>query len=650
MRFVLITLNISLCLILTVFGRPEVSKLNEITSKKYPNNIEEYLEDELDENTRAKKSTITTFCVEIRPADEKPYRVCEPVTEKGGYGNPTPYFQQNGGFEHSKSDVSFNSGSSVQSKPASAAYLAPVKTYQSSGSSTASKPSYGTYRSTKPEREEEPEKMNPAMASKAEIMDKVVNIQDRMSEVMPTLTQDSTVRKNQESNDKDQESDSMRTSHHQESYSYGSGYGSPSSMVPVTPTHHGHSGLVITCQPNLAGYAHNIPGSYHESSSHGDGVPTYNYRSASASYGRPYQPYRLQPQQYGNYKPYNPRPVYRPQAQIYKGPVYSNPYSHPSTSSKPSHAYKQPVGMESGDTSISTPHPMTNEYSAYQPQVPPAPLPLSPPSQAQQPAPPTNYQQPTNYPPASNYQPSASYYSPPPETSAPEFKPPSSYSSAYVPPPAYRTAGEEHLEIAGKMDKEAHTLMTMEKISEKNAENSHWASEIQTSKDTEARKADQNTWREPEGGNWRMASEQKGFEMNKDSGEHPQGLEEPADQSAMREAVGGDWRMAPTKKTFEMRDDAMDKDSGEHGLQNWDHLATANFKNTDNSQGLMDKTDKIMMREADTVGDSWRIPSPQKGLEMRDDSMDHLGVSFGNTQIIPEKDLGSSENIIENTL
>ncbi|XP_072379170.1 uncharacterized protein [Diabrotica undecimpunctata] len=594
MRVILV---ISLCvsIVTIVFARPEESRLEkeinaiETDVPAQLTDIKEILGDHPDDIPRKKKSTVTTFCVEIRPTDQRSFQVCEPSGDRGGYNNAGPYYQTGGGYENLKPQESFSSGSSVQSKPA---YSAPVKTFVSSGSNTVAKPAspYGSFRSTKPDlfENEEPDmdKSDPVhgRASKQEDIEKniveptqltnepapnqeelkpvalhqeeqkpvfphqeeqkpVLPHQEEQKPVLPHQEEQKPVpphqeeqkpvaphqeeekpieRKTKESieeeekdDDADKVSPPMRTAHPTYNYGYGPGYG--------------HSGLVITCQPNLAGYAHGVPGGFKEKHHRGGAaVPAYNYRSANGAYGRPYQNYKPQP--YGNYKPYATRPIYRPQAQVYKGPVYQTPYPQVPVAYKPSsHAHK----------------PSSQSEEIHESEIP--------------------------SPPAQQYQTPAAYYPPPPNTEykhyAPpmDYKPPA-YSIDYDPP--YRAAEEEENEnmdrsMPDTLNKESLTIQKMEEISEKRAEGSRFSDDIEAAKNGDERDADQGTWKE----------------VDETVGDAPDGW-----RNAELPNPDGGWRNADGP--MDWREVASDQDNPEFEEKNVGNPAIGNFRNSDISQGM----------------------------------------------------------------
>ncbi|XP_028141729.2 uncharacterized protein LOC114335658 [Diabrotica virgifera virgifera] len=487
---VILVINICVSIVTIVFARPEESKLEkeintiETDVPAQLTDIKEILGDHPDDINRKKKSTVTTFCVEIRPTNERSFQVCEPSGNKEGYHNAGPYYQTGGGYENLKPQEAFSSGSSVQSKPA---YSAPVKTFVSSGSNIVAKPDspYGSFRSTKPDlfenekpdrdksdaarvrasKQEEPfrstkpdlfeneepdiDKSEPAHVRASKQEDNEKNVieptkltnepapqQEEQKHVSPQQEEQKPVaphqeeqkpveRKTKESIEEDEDGDDdkvspfMRIAHPNYRYGYGPGYG--------------HSGLVITCQPNLAGYAHGVPGGYTEKYHRGGGTaPSYNYKSASG-YGRPYQNYKPQPQLYGNYKPYATRPIYRPPAQQYQTPA----------------AYYPPA-----------PH---KEYKHYAPKT--------------------------------------------------DYKPPA-YSINYDTP--YRAAAEEENEnmdrsMLDTLDKERLTINKMEEVAEKRGYGSRFTDDIQAAKNGDARDADQELRKEDDEtvgdapGGWRNA-------------------------------------------------------------------------------------------------------------------------------------------------
>lgn len=183
-----------------------------------------------------------------------------------------------------------------------------------------------------------------------------------------------------------------------------------------------HSGLVITCNPALAGYASGI-------SSYGGS----RYRSSYPSYGKPYRPSPSYGESYSSYKQ-RPKPSYKQPAYYepaqYKPtkPTYGPPpaLAYPPQQPKPYKAPPQPYGS-------------APEYSQPAPSyAPPAPA-YSPPAPSYAPPPAPSYP-----PPAPSYgppPPAPSYGLPPgePEPSytapAPSYSPPAPSKPMYSAPP-----------------------------------------------------------------------------------------------------------------------------------------------------------------------------------------------------------------------
>ncbi|XP_074031650.1 uncharacterized protein [Leptinotarsa decemlineata] len=260
----------------TTEKKPEEPKLGELQALE---KVEDLDDQEAEEVNRKKKSTTTTFCVEIRPSgeDQRPFQVCEPAVDssKANYGAPgyyqSPQSYGGGGQEQQKPHSAPYQSQTGQTKPAAAAFTNSVKTFAgSTQAAAASKPysptmPYGGYRS----------------------MD-----EDDRDFQLKRMSPDS---------DSDEDNDSLESGRARSSYDgYSSSYGVPPPHTPLNKKHlphsgpHGQNGLVITCQPSLAGYAH-PPSTYHGPTMP---VPSYSYRSSSGKYARPYQPYRP----YGGYQ------------------------------------------------------------------------------------------------------------------------------------------------------------------------------------------------------------------------------------------------------------------------------------------------------------------------------------------------------------
>lgn len=435
------------------------------------------------EISRAKKSTTTTFCVEIRPSGphQKPFQVCEP-SESAQVLQPTstqthsnsyytvPVF---GNQDQPKTEPYKPPG---QPKP-NAIYSAPVKTYSPH---TVPPPKeyavhgaqYNSYRSNSEDSDVEEHRRH------------LMRMQHALAENEVGSTAVSL--------------DHLRSA----------GYGG-SSYIPVVPSqsyekHRSHNGVVITCQPNLAGYAHNVPSSVH----HPPAMHTYSYRSsAPRDYGGDRSGrYQVQSQFYGAYQQPHPYKVienaYKPSSAAHQltgqsatssvystqasASVYNSPHIQTPTSYTPLSDGVEP------HSSVPTPLPQTR----YAPQIQPA-QPYAHFSQnyghdpstlhhGYSPVPTSYGSSPVPYasatsgyaalsPAPQSFSQSRSFAPPPPASS--------SASQAYVSSGSYREAEEEHkLQTMAQQHKEKHTLQKMEEMSHQRAAGSQWGAEMSQEK------------------------------------------------------------------------------------------------------------------------------------------------------------------------
>ncbi|GJQ75647.1 hypothetical protein Trydic_g17723 [Trypoxylus dichotomus] len=253
------------------------------------------VEEKQDENSpkRQKKSATTTFCVEIRPSNpyQKPYEVCESenriytIPIESNYKAPTSSFASSSvqSTSHSFVKPAYSAPKPAPSYTAasSAAYSTPTKTE----SSYPKGGHYGSYRSGEEfEEDDEFEEVGNEMGNRIEEMD---------------------------------DTHALRSAGYgyDNAYGYGYGYGNggnygagPHGATLIKFKGAGkkkkknkdhddsveHHGLVITCQPSLAGYASGIGGAIGGGSmpAHAGGYGGYgNYRSAPLE-GRSSQKYR----------------------------------------------------------------------------------------------------------------------------------------------------------------------------------------------------------------------------------------------------------------------------------------------------------------------------------------------------------------------
>lgn len=313
---------------------------------------------------RKKKSATTTFCVEIRPnsPDQKPFQVCDTT------GQNQPYYQQST-YEETKPPTPTYQQPAKPTTP----YTMPVKTYPSAAQSQ----SYSTAAQ--------------AQGQKALTTHYVSSYRSKDGDDGDTGLETEHDEADEHLDEHNARSAYPSNSYGESSYSYtapassyGSNAASPSSYVPVTPnkaSQHNHNGLVITCQPNLAGYAHNVPSSYN----HPPTATSSQYRSAGMGmagrkYGYPNQFYGPRP-----YPNYQQKPMYT---------SYATPY-------KPQSIY-----------SYVPEKPMTYSHQSYKP-IPPPVYPKPAPSYQQPASPAPTYSQPTYSKPAPTY-PKPTYPAPTP--------------------------------------------------------------------------------------------------------------------------------------------------------------------------------------------------------------------------------------------
>lgn len=428
-------------------GNLEVSKFQEFDV--IPSTADEGEDNEI---TRAKKSTTTTFCVEVRPSGsyEKPFQVCETAqpasaqTHQAYYAAPVYMTQDQAKPEQYKAPA--------QPKP-NAVYSLPVKTYAAQPKQYAGHAvSYDAYTSSSAAGDMEERKRR--------------LIHNALAENQATLA-------------------AISANQQLRSAGYGShGYSTPSSYIPVVPSEtvgkpHSHNGLVITCQPNLAGYAHNVPSSVH----HPPALHTYSYRSATpAIYGDKYGKYQAQSHSYGSYQQ---PPPYKVIDNAYKTPsvsqqaagqstmftsqasasVYNQPHSYTSTSVPQTHfaAQYQPTQAYSHYSQGYGQTPET-AYSTVPASYGPSPVPYASAS--------SGYTAPTTIPTSFSQRQSFSA----PSSSA-------SQAQNFVSSPSYREAEEERkLQKVAQQHKEKHTLAKMEEMSKQRAAGSQWGTEMSQGK------------------------------------------------------------------------------------------------------------------------------------------------------------------------
>lgn len=399
---------------------------------------------------RKKKSATTTLCVEIRPSGpyQRPFQICEPA---GAESKPYPAAAPAQGYYPAPAYEEIKPA--VTNKPA-AAYEAPAKTYSAPAKPTSA-PAYG---SSKPYAAHSPSSYS--------------SVSYRSEDGMPEMG-------GEEEEHSEEVMDHARAALPD--------YGLPMTYLQPALKHKakkGHNGLVITCQPSLAGYAATIPShgpSYGSYGGNSGGYGGYRAAMSRSSYGRYERP--SPPRGYGGYAP---SPVYKAPPQPYP---YKPSYSAPTYSPPPPPAYK-PVPIYKPAPSYNPPAPSysTPSYSApaptynapapsygpppsYRPAYAPAPAPapsyMPPPPSYSHPAPQPVYQPAPA--PAPVYAPVPKPHSPPP---APVYSPPGTYGPPpkphYAPPPAYRDA-EEPSKTHGapsQEEKEKHTVETMTQMAE----------------------------------------------------------------------------------------------------------------------------------------------------------------------------------------
>lgn len=392
------------------------------------------------EVSRKKKSATTTFCVEIRPSspDQKPFQVCDSSGQ-----NQQPYYQQVPATYQTPSKPAATSAAHSTNPT----YVTPIKAYSSPAQPQSySQPANGPAQKT----------INTHIPYGSSYRSK-----DDQIETSDETNDKGSMRSSEDMLEREEETDEKNSRSAYHSGSYGSGYaypassfsasygsvaetgtaGSQSAYLPVTPhqTHsiHNHNGLVITCQPNLAGYAHNVPSSYN----HPPTATGAQYRSAGMGrrYGYGSQPYHLYPgyQQrplypYAQYK-LQPYAALKPVPASYKTSSYPQP--KPAYSQlKPAPAYQQPAGSTPTYQKPSAPAPIYQQQAQTYQQ--PAPTYQHQAPTYQQTAPPVpTYQQPAA--PTPTYQPApspeqTSYSVPTPTSNKPAAPQGPAYSSSPV--------------------------------------------------------------------------------------------------------------------------------------------------------------------------------------------------------------------------
>ncbi|EFA10634.1 uncharacterized protein LOC103314733 [Tribolium castaneum] len=412
---------------------------------------------------RKKKSATTTLCVEIRPSGpyQRPFQICEPAESKP-YAAPAPQgYYPAPAYEEVKP--------AATPKPAPA-YEAPAKVYSAPAKPTSA-PAYG---SSKPYAAHSPSSYS--------------SVSYRSDDGMAEMPEE-------EEEHSDELMDHARSA--------GQEYGLPMTYLQPALKHKakkGHNGLVITCQPSLAGYAATIPShgpSYGAGPYGGGNMGGYGgYRSSMSrsSYGRYERP--SPPRGYGGYAP-APAPVYKvpPPPSYYKpsysAPSYSAPVYKPAPAYKPAPSYSAPAPAYSAPQPAykpapapAYPEPSYQPAPAPQPSYQPAPAPQ--PSYQPAPAPQPSYQpapapQPSYQPapaPQPTYQPApAPAYAPKPHSPppAPAYAPPPTYGPApkphgYPSPVGYREAEEAKMtqssHVPSQEEKEKHTVEAMTQMTE----------------------------------------------------------------------------------------------------------------------------------------------------------------------------------------
>ncbi|CAG9862064.1 unnamed protein product [Phyllotreta striolata] len=354
---------LTLYLLATAHARPDIIRLEQ------PDAVEllpaaaqpelEGLRDALAERAQPeelnrKKKQVTTFCVEIRPSNHRPFQVCDPYGAKEQHHQNVvsikPHHSEDfGGQSHSKSD-----------------YSEPIKTYPPSENSVNFQPNHGgnfpevqnlgparaaeedpieneldtnaaahaavdqakievpaETRSAFPDDDEKTEEKKSIPATEIPVIpDKPVQLPEVPKEE-PEVGK--AVQPDEEPLKVPAESNpAVRTPNqpygHKPNYNHGGGH--HTQYIPVSPTHNQHhSGLVITCQPNLAGYAHGMP--YYPGQDGYNKGGQANFRAAAPT-GKQYRPYEYG---YGGYGGYG-YGGYKPQAHMYHGPVHHVPMHH----------------------------------------------------------------------------------------------------------------------------------------------------------------------------------------------------------------------------------------------------------------------------------------------------------------------------------
>ncbi|RZC37757.1 hypothetical protein BDFB_006448 [Asbolus verrucosus] len=342
-------------------------------------------EDSSDAIRKKKSASTTTLCVEIRPSSpyQRPFQVCEP-TESKPYtpAAPAQSYYAAPTYEEVKPVAS------ATPKPAPA-YEAPAKTYSAKPTAAPA------YASSKPYAAHSPSSYSSvSYRSEDGVADMMEGTEDdeHSEEVVEHL---------------------MRSSGGE----YSTPYGLPVTYIQPAHKHKhkkGHNGLVITCQPSLAGYAATIP-------NYGGGYGSSSYGGYRASTGRSYNRYERPsppkaPQAYASYSAPAPASSYKAPAPVYKAPAPSYPSYRP-----PAPSYSPPA--YSGPAPAPAPAPIYRPAPAYRPAPTYSAPSYSPPAQTYSPPPPA-YKPPVHSPPP-----------PPPVYSAPAPQP--AYKPMYAPAPMY---------------------------------------------------------------------------------------------------------------------------------------------------------------------------------------------------------------------
>nr|CAH7722037.1 unnamed protein product [Callosobruchus chinensis] len=398
---------------------------------------------EQDPGKRRKKSATTTFCVEIRPsgAETKPFQICEtpdqqkprpPPPHYQTYEPQPAYHQQYQAYQPSRpKGQPMDMPQDQQPMKTVQAFGAnvPVKVFEPiRAPASGPKPYNAHYRHAK---DEETEEVSAAKGSKT------MSFSSRSKETVE--------QKEEHENHRREDSD------HKSRSSYGEQYIPATSYIPMAHSrphrphnhHSGHNGLVITCQPNLAGYAHNVPSNVHHPP-----ATTYYRSSTSRSYGpygRPHAPVRPV---YGYYPPQQQQQQQEPKILPPTQPTFNVPQPQPQRVLPQQQSFEftqqQTQGVQIAPLpsfsemaqntevvaplpvrKIPSPSPQAPPQSQYRPPQPSYPAP--PPPQPTYPAPQPSYPEPPHPQPT----PPPSYPTPAPPTAPPSYPAPSPQATWY---------------------------------------------------------------------------------------------------------------------------------------------------------------------------------------------------------------------------